>query len=289
MIGEELIMQSDRELRKQSQGLLSRQLGTTILVLIICGLTSYLVPLIPRLTGFSLPPLTTELAMANLTPILLACGLQLLIFLLYNLLILCPLSVGKARYFINLHSGGGHLSDPFCIFAEGKFIRVGFAVFLTWFIPYTLAILLFFLSAIVSFSSPSVLLFLMVLIIVFIYRITLNYFMVPYILSDNSGISPLRALKISKQAMKGHRLSLFKLHLSFAAWIVPVAIINGLKIIPADSFVNFIIPAVLFVITVFLEPAQVELYVALRENAIVQNICTKEDLALEEAAPSYPL
>lgn len=45
-----------------------------------------------------------------------------------------------------------------------------------------------------------------------------SYFLVPYIAAENPDISPLKAIKLSKQMMEGHKMECFKCKLSFVGW-----------------------------------------------------------------------
>lgn len=45
-----------------------------------------------------------------------------------------------------------------------------------------------------------------------------SYYMVPYIVAENPDISPVTALKLSKEMMRGHKMQCFKLKLSFILW-----------------------------------------------------------------------
>lgn len=46
------------------------------------------------------------------------------------------------------------------------------------------------------------------------------YALTPYILKDNPEIEPMEASARSREMMKGHKMDLFLLHLSFIGWIV---------------------------------------------------------------------
>ncbi len=49
---------------------------------------------------------------------------------------------------------------------------------------------------------------------------TLAYSQAMYIIYDNPSLSPMEAIKESKRIMYGHKMELFKLHLSFLGWII---------------------------------------------------------------------
>lgn len=48
----------------------------------------------------------------------------------------------------------------------------------------------------------------------------LAYSQAMYIMYDNPSLSPMEAIKESKKIMYGHKMELFKLHLSFLGWIL---------------------------------------------------------------------
>ena len=47
-----------------------------------------------------------------------------------------------------------------------------------------------------------------------------SYSMVQFILVDNENLTALEAMKKSKEMMNGHKMELFKLHISFLGWII---------------------------------------------------------------------
>ncbi|HPG92557.1 MAG TPA: DUF975 family protein [Clostridia bacterium] len=56
---------------------------------------------------------------------------------------------------------------------------------------------------------------------------TFSYSMVPYILMDNSELTPTQAIDRSRQLMNGYKWKLFKLQLSFIGWFLLGAILCG--------------------------------------------------------------
>jgi len=55
-----------------------------------------------------------------------------------------------------------------------------------------------------------------------------SYSMAYYILADNPGMTAMEALKASKNLMKGHKMDLFLLHLTFAGWFILSALSLGI-------------------------------------------------------------
>ena len=72
------------------------------------------------------------------------------------------------------------------------------------------------LSAIIPFLG--VLIILMIILVIVIYWIELNLFATPYLL-EKYGIETMRAIKESYAFMKGHKMDLFRLDLSFLGWL----------------------------------------------------------------------
>ena len=62
-----------------------------------------------------------------------------------------------------------------------------------------------------------------------------SYFLVPYIVAENPAIGANEAITLSRRMMKGHKLELFKLQLTFLGWIILGALTFGLA---AVFFVN---------------------------------------------------
>ncbi|GMK37716.1 membrane protein [Paenibacillus sp. CCS19] len=80
-----------------------------------------------------------------------------------------------------------------------------------------------------GFNHPvrAFLLYILILIFTFLWTLlliipgiiaTFRYSMAYYILADNPGMSPLEAIRRSKQMMKGNKWRLFVLHLTFIGW-----------------------------------------------------------------------
>lgn len=56
-----------------------------------------------------------------------------------------------------------------------------------------------------------------------------SYYLVPYIVAENPGISSRKAITLSRNMMKGHKWECFKLELSFLGWSVLSAVTFGLS------------------------------------------------------------
>lgn len=95
-----------------------------------------------------------------------------------------------------------------------------------------------------------------------------------WILGDNPRIGYRRALRLSRQMMKGHKFDTFILDLSFLGWYI-------LGLLAFVIGIVFVAPYVL--------ATQAELYAVLRRNAVDQGLATMEDfgfLAVSQATPA---
>ena len=91
------------------------------------------------------------------------------------------------------------------------------------------------------------------------------YSMVPYILADNPNIGINKAIELSNDMTRGHKLDMFVLDLSFIGWYI-------LGMIPFGLGVLFVNP--------YFNATNAELYLVLRKEALNNNLCSYEDLKL---------
>lgn len=91
-----------------------------------------------------------------------------------------------------------------------------------------------------------------------------EYYMIPYILADNSSIKCRKVFKISKLMMKGNKWKTFVLDLSFWGWKILSIFTFGLLNI--------------FYVNPYQIATNVELYDVLKKNAIKENIEYHEEL-----------
>ncbi len=90
-----------------------------------------------------------------------------------------------------------------------------------------------------------------------------SYFMVPYLLAENPGIPPNRAIDMSRQMMDGHKWQMFVLDLSFLGWYLLGALAFGIGML-------FVLP--------YHNTAHAQLYVALRTIALDRQIISLQEL-----------
>lgn len=102
---------------------------------------------------------------------------------------------------------------------------------------------------------------------------TYAYRMTPWILADNPRMGYRRALKLSRQMMRGQKFNLFMLDLSFVGW--------------------YILGLIAFVIgTLFVRPYHqatvAEFYALARKNSVSLGLATMEDFGFSLVHPSTP-
>ena len=139
-----------------------------------------------------------------LSAFLVSSGIVLIVIAIALMLIGSAVKLGHCRYYTELvlnnkSNGVGILFSRFDIFFKtvGLGLATGFLVLL-W-------MLLLIIPGFIA-----------------IYR----YFLAPYLMAENPGISISEALSRSNDLMRGHKWRLFKLHLSFIGW----ALLSGLTL-----------------------------------------------------------
>jgi uncharacterized membrane protein len=93
------------------------------------------------------------------------------------------------------------------------------------------------------------------------------YRMVPYILADNPSIGVNEAISLSNEMTRGHKFDMFVLDLSFIGWYLLGTIALGVGIF-------FVMP--------YENATNAELYLVLRKDALQNNLCSYEDLLLNQ-------
>ena len=145
-----------------------------------------------------------------------------------------PLLVGQAIYLIDMIETG----------SDGKKIELVIQGFKRSFVNSFLAVLL---TGIFTF------LWSLLFIIPGIIK-SLAYAMTPYIIAENPDIDAMKAIEMSQEMMKGHKMELFMLHLSFIGWYILGMITFGVGMF-------FLLP--------YVQTAVANFYVELRGKKVV--------------------
>lgn len=185
------------------------------------------------------PLITSGTAFATI--ILTLCAV--LATLILHFVVLVPLLIGSNRFFMKLRDNKStQLNNILYIYEQGKFAN---------------AVLIMVLMSVYT------LLWTMLLIIPGIIKFY-EYRMIPYILSENPGIKPSRAFKLSKEMMSGNKMDLFLLDLSFMGWyFLSYFTLGLLNILYVNPYVN---------------ATNAELYSVLREDVLNRDIADEIDL-----------
>jgi uncharacterized membrane protein len=98
-----------------------------------------------------------------------------------------------------------------------------------------------------------------------------SYGMIPYILADNPTIGARRALKLSKDMTRGHKLDIFVLDLSFLGWYL----------------IGFFACCIgMYAVIPYVHATKAELYDVLKKESVNQGYCTMEELGYIAVSPS---
>ncbi len=113
--------------------------------------------------------------------------------------VLCgPILVGKHTFYLRARQGDVRFGNLFSSFKNGRYTPIAKTMFFHH-LTITLYSLLFVIPGMLK---------------------DLEYFLVPYLISENPKLSWKRAFEISSQTMDGEKWNLFALRLSFLGWYV---------------------------------------------------------------------
>ncbi len=171
----------------------------------------------------------------------------LLFSIAFRIFLGAPLEVGAFRFFKRSAEDIINLGDMGFSFVPGRYFNVVKAMLWRDLLTFLWFLLLIVPGIIKSFA----------------------YSMVPFILADNPGIGYKRALELSNDMTRGHKLRMFVLALSFLGWIF-------LGILALGIGVLFVLP--------YINATNVQLYRTLRQSAVEKGLTTREELNLD-----YPI
>ena len=192
---------------------------------------------------------TVEFTDEDVIAVVTIFGVIALIGLLYSIFVAGPVRTGYYRFNLDLYSRfkGGKLDTMWFGFKKrywksvGTYLLLGWIVFWKAFVLCILAGLLILLGAamlidlgvisrgyvLITFIVLSGI-FLWFLICIRLIMLAFDYAMVGHLIADRADLSPWQILKESKRMMKGNRLRLLGLELSFIGWFFVVILTLGL-------------------------------------------------------------
>lgn len=171
-------------------------------------------------------------------------SLAMLLVLAFRVFLGYPLEVGGRRYFVQGAQDNADMNSLGYAFEKVKYFDILKAMLWRGFINFLWYLLLIIPGIVKSYA----------------------YSMVPYILADNPNIGYRRALELSNYMTKGQKFSMFVLDLSFIGWYL-------LGMLAFFIGVIFVMP--------YVNATKAELYLALRQNALDNGVCSYEELLLD--------
>ncbi|RKN83967.1 DUF975 family protein [Paenibacillus ginsengarvi] len=181
---------------------------------------------------------------AAIIAIILLVGIVIfLAAIVFTILVRFPLEVGVMQYFKQSALDDVNLNYLGYSFGKGKYVPIVKGMFYTRLLNFLWYLLLFIPGIVKSYA----------------------YSMVPYILADNPGIGSKRAVELSNRMTRAQKWEMFVLDLSFIGWYLlgTLALLVG---------VLFVLP--------YTNATKAELYIVLRQQALDEGICSREELNL---------
>ena len=135
---------------------------------------------------------------------------------IWNTFIGYPVMVGMNRFFMENRLSGSKIDRLFYVFKSGNYLNVVKTMFLLNLKVFLWSLLLLIPGIIKSYE----------------------YYMVPYILAENPGISSKRAFEISKEMTNGEKFDIFWLGLSFFGWILLGTLACGIGVLFVEPYIQ---------------------------------------------------
>lgn len=150
-------------------------------------------------------------------PVLISAVLLIMAFsFIWNTFIGYPVMVGMNRFFMENRLSGSKIDRLFYVFKSGNYLNVVKTMFLLNLKVFLWSLLLLIPGIIKSYE----------------------YYMVPYILAENPGISSKRAFEISKEMTNGEKFDIFWLGLSFFGWILLGTLACGIGVLFVEPYIQ---------------------------------------------------
>jgi hypothetical protein len=162
--------------------------------------------------------------------IIAAIGFAMVVSYGYTAFVALPLQVGMRRYFMEnrgFKSGFGRL---FWAFGHGSYLHIVKIMFIRE-LKIFLWSLLFIIPGIIK---------------------SYEYYMIPYLLSENPNLSTDRAFELSRRMTQGEKWEIFVMELSFLGWYLLAIFTCGIGF---------------YFLTPYVEASRAELYEVMREKA----------------------
>lgn len=151
---------------------------------------------------------------AGIVATLLLC---LMVFsFLFNIFVGYPIMVGMNRFFMENRIGGSKIERLFYVFKSGNYLNVVKTMFIMN-LKITLWGLLFIIPGIIK---------------------SYQYYMIPYILAENPGISTKRAFELTKEMTRDEKFDIFWLGFTFIGWYFLGIITCGISVLFVEPYIQ---------------------------------------------------
>lgn len=210
-------MWTNSELKQRAKSVLNNfGYWTPFLATILTGLLSTSASSITSVITDN-PEYESVLQNEEYAPILISAVLLVMAFsFIWNTFIGYPVTVGMNRFFMENRLSGSKIDRLFYVFKSGNYLNVVKTMFLLNLKVFLWSLLLLIPGIIKSYE----------------------YYMVPYILAENPGISSKRAFEISKEMTNGEKFDIFWLGLSFFGWILLGTLACGIGVLFVEPYIQ---------------------------------------------------
>ena len=210
-------MWNNSELKQRAKEVLSRfGYWTPFFAAIVCGLLMTDASSIFSIIS-EFPELENYLANEETAAIIGAVMLPLLVFsFFFNIFVGYPVLVGMNRFFMENRINGSKIGRIFWVFKSGHYFNVVKIMFLME-IKIILWSFLFIIPGIIK---------------------SYQYYMIPYILAENPGISTERAFELTKEMTRDEKFDIFWLGISFFGWYLLCAITCGIGYLFLEPYIQ---------------------------------------------------
>ena len=210
-------MWTNSELKQRAKSVLNNfGYWTPFLATILTGLLSTNASNITSVINDN-PEYESVLQNEEYAPILISAVLLVMAFsFIWNTFIGYPVMVGMNRFFMENRLSGSKIDRLFYVFKSGNYLNVVKTMFLLNLKVFLWSLLLLIPGIIKSYE----------------------YYMVPYILAENPGISSKRAFEISKEMTNGEKFDIFWLGLSFFGWILLGTLACGIGVLFVEPYIQ---------------------------------------------------
>ena len=210
-------MWTNSELKQRAKSVLNNfGYWTPFLATILTGLLSTSASSITSVITDN-PEYESVLQNEEYAPILISAVLLIMAFsFIWNTFLGYPVMVGMNRFFMENRLSGSKIDRLFYVFKSGNYLNVVKTMFLLNLKVFLWSLLLLIPGIIKSYE----------------------YYMVPYILAENPGISSKRAFEISKEMTNGEKFDIFWLGLSFFGWILLGTLACGIGVLFVEPYIQ---------------------------------------------------